>query len=150
MFRVNAVILLSRCQEYAKSRALSALRAHVPACPNFCVPISSRAQTKFTRAQFFACPNFCVPKFPRAQFFMETLWKIFFIRWCIGVIYYTNTTNRTDTLAPMDTPRSQLPCHALNYSFTGYTRTCLYWDKEEKTWSGKGCEVNLLLLFLHF
>ena len=63
-------------------------------------------------------------------------------RWCVGVIYYSNTTNRSSVLQPADTPASQLPCKALNYSFIAYPRACLYWDKSEKTWSGEGCEVS--------
>ena len=65
-------------------------------------------------------------------------------RWCIGVIYFTNTTNRTDHLLSMDTPRNELPCKALNYSFVGYTRACLWWNNDPNTWVGDGCKVYTL------
>ena len=62
-------------------------------------------------------------------------------RWCIGVIYYTSDMNLPNSLAPLDAKIEELPCQALNYSFTGYTRACLFWDVNEKTWSGRGCTV---------
>ena len=68
-------------------------------------------------------------------------------RWCIGVIYYTEGMNRTQRLAPPEVDVDPVGCNALNYSFTGYTRACLFWDKHEKSWSGNGCKVFVFSSF---
>ena len=28
------------------------------------------------------------------------------------------------------------------YTFEAYTRACLFWDGDSKTWSGEGCETS--------
>ena len=97
----------------------------------------------------YICYHSCINRplwFPLTWDSRDSIFSNFLLyhRWCVGVVYYTNTTNRTSTLLPLDvlvTAPENLTCHALNYLFTGYTRACLWWDTERKTWVGDGCQV---------
>lgn len=64
-------------------------------------------------------------------------------RWCVGIIYYTNSTNTTTKLRPRDYPIEDAKCSRLNYTFYAYTRSCLYWSHEQKKWSSEGCKVSM-------